>query len=643
MDDSNVTTLRPRTGGSPPGLPPLPSGGPPDPPAAAAPPAPPPDEGSGAAAVADRRRRSAADSLAALGSEPPPLPPVRPGHVPATFRSEPPDDPDGGGRPGLGALSLSAILAVALAALRGTAGAVRDWRQRRMERAAEAEPLRKARMKLAEARLGTDAALAGKPGKVPTSHDWGRKSHKGGGGSGRSGGSGKGPSGRASSGGSSKPTGSRSDSPKKSSGKGTSPKPGATGTGSSGAGKHGGRKPGKGKDGSSVGGAGKPGKGLGLKGFKGRKDAGGKPGKRGGKNGTNLPGKLGKSGKGGGKASELGKGGKAWKDRKDGSPAAKPGKAGTGKPGKGSEKADDGRVTLGKALGDEAGRRIRDRFNSRWNDPDPPFLRRHRKNADDASDSDDGPKGAEEAAAAGPGTDSTGDPDAGAWKEHARYATWTPPPRGERRSADESMRDATDEGVTFTAERANRPGDNERPRWEPKALAAVTAGVRGLPRAPHRPRPGTTRTTTTKEARVSAPIRMPGPGGAAAEHMTEVTLDDVLDHLKSSKQRCFATYDECARLAQKATALRYQFLDLAEELRARHNLIGRLTGAAMARLAESMDLIARKCNEMRGQSLTAAESTETAHDAMHDAHRPVQMAAADAGLHMPSARIHNKD
>lgn len=132
-------------------------------------------------------------------------------------------------------------------------------------------------------------------------------------------------------------------------------------------------------------------------------------------------------------------------------------------------------------------------------------------------------------------------------------------------------------------------------------------------------------------------------GGAAAEHLTEVTLDDVLDHLAASKKRCFATYDECAVLAGQARKLRRSFEDLAHELAERHNVIGRLTSGAMARLAELMDVVARKAEEMRTRSLGAAESVEVAHDAMYDAYRPVQQATADAGLVMPSARIHNED
>lgn len=138
-------------------------------------------------------------------------------------------------------------------------------------------------------------------------------------------------------------------------------------------------------------------------------------------------------------------------------------------------------------------------------------------------------------------------------------------------------------------------------------------------------------------------LSLPGMSGPAAEHTTDVTLDDVLDDLADAKDECFTTYDECAVLADKARKLRDSLTDLAEELAERNNVIGRLTSAAMVRLSESMDLLARKAEEMRPKSLAAAEAVETAHDEMHDAYRPVQQAAADAGLRMPSARIHNED
>ncbi|MEW1723874.1 hypothetical protein [Streptomyces sp. NPDC093109] len=206
------------------------------------------------------------------------------------------------------------------------------------------------------------------------------------------------------------------------------------------------------------------------------------------------------------------------------------------------------------------------------------------------------------------------------------------PPREERRSAYESMWD-TDPQQEWTAESLHVPVSQAR-RWDP---AAVTTGARGLPASPS--------STITKEARVSAAsVSVPSMrDSASAEHMTEVTLDDVLDKLADAKDECLTTYDECAVLAHRAVQLGDALRDLAAELAERHNIIGCLTSRAMYRLAESMDLLRVKAEAMRAQSLVAAESVELAHDEMHDAYRPVQQAAVDAGLHMPSARIHNED
>ncbi|MFE1576253.1 hypothetical protein [Streptomyces fradiae] len=204
-----------------------------------------------------------------------------------------------------------------------------------------------------------------------------------------------------------------------------------------------------------------------------------------------------------------------------------------------------------------------------------------------------------------------------------------PPPRGARRSAADSVYTATAATETvITVERLDKPGDAERRRPAPEPPAAL--GMSGT-------------ATSTKEDPPVSTLAMPSSGAPAAEHVTEVTLDDVLDALADSKDECFTTYDECAVLADKARKLRDSLQELAEELAERHNVIGRLTSAAMTRLAESMDLLARKADEMRTKSLAAAEAVENAHDEMHDAYRPVQQAAADAGLRMPSARIHNED
>ncbi|MFD8958596.1 hypothetical protein ACFV0W_16980, partial [Streptomyces anulatus] len=157
---------------------------------------------------------------------------------------------------------------------------------------------------------------------------------------------------------------------------------------------------------------------------------------------------------------------------------------------------------------------------------------------------------------------------------------------------------------------------------------------------------------STKENSVStAPTRDSwlaqwGSGGIAdmdAQHQTEVTLDDSLDVLEELTSQSFKAHETCNKLSAKARQIRYELEDLAADLRSTHNVIGRLTGAAMAKLAESMEVLARKADEMSTKSLTAAELSESAENAMFGAYRPLQQATEDTGLAVPAARVHNQN
>src|SRR3954468_1503647 len=122
----------------PPPPPPLP----PPPATPPAMPAPSPDARTG--------RRSPLDALAALpdpGLTPPllPVPGPQVGPVPATFRNQPDDRHPG--TPGIGALSMAATLAVAIACLRGTHTVLSTGWETRQARRAETAPLREARLK----------------------------------------------------------------------------------------------------------------------------------------------------------------------------------------------------------------------------------------------------------------------------------------------------------------------------------------------------------------------------------------------------------------------------------------------------------------------------------------------------------------
>lgn len=227
------------------------------------------------------------------------------------------------------------------------------------------------------------------------------------------------------------------------------------------------------------------------------------------------------------------------------------------------------------------------------------------------------------------------------------------------------MATGTTGDTTVILERLDNVGDAERPYTPPPVpagdLGKPTTAVRGaLGPAPVKnfPRPGTTRPQPRpapspsrgagmKENRMSALNPLTATGrrhvpGMDAQHETEVTLDDVCDLLQELTAESFDTHDKCADLARRARALQARLIDLAEDLAIDHNVIGDLTSAAMSRLAEDMDILARQAEEMSAQSLHAAEATETADNAMNDAYRPITQAAADAGLLAPSAPVHNQ-
>ncbi|MEU3787511.1 hypothetical protein [Streptomyces sp900129855] len=217
---------------------------------------------------------------------------------------------------------------------------------------------------------------------------------------------------------------------------------------------------------------------------------------------------------------------------------------------------------------------------------------------------------------------------AGATTAPARPGGGTVPGTGQPRlSPFEAMGMATTVSAPagpITVERADSPGS-----------APATSGA-GLPAG-----------TSTKENSVSdAWLTKWGSGGIAdmdAQHQTEVTLDDTLNVLEELTEQSFKAHETCRKLSVKAREIRYELDELAADLRSTHNVIGRLTGAAMAKLAESMELLARKADEMATKSLVAAELSETAENAMFDAYRPLQQATEDAGLAVPAARVHNEN
>ncbi|WP_309049142.1 hypothetical protein [Streptomyces sp.] len=216
---------------------------------------------------------------------------------------------------------------------------------------------------------------------------------------------------------------------------------------------------------------------------------------------------------------------------------------------------------------------------------------------------------------------------------------YTPPPRGERRSAYDSMRDTDpQQQEVWVAEQVFPPG------YQASSREPLTTGARGLPAGTGSP------ATNTKETPVGNSPAVPTGAvttamddGMNPEHATEVTLDDVVDFLDEVVSEAFAAHDECLQLSTKAKELMYALDEVAARLAAKHNIIGTITAWAMRKLSESMEVLSRKAEEMSVKSLHAAETCETAKTELDDAYRPLTQATADAGLRTPSARVHNEN
>lgn len=760
--NGNVVSFRSR-GGAPPGLPPIPGAPPPAPPDPPAP-ASGPEGGDGGLAVPfPRRRRSAADSLADLA---PTLPSV-PGSTGSTgtvvLRSEGTaparrdgDDEEADG-PGVAALGLAATLAIALAALRGTATVLTDWRQRRMERAEELAPLREARLKHwlageeaaakhAVAMQGIGDKAAQKRGKaIPSSNEYGRKA-LGGGGGGRgsltggggkgAGGTGPGRIGKSGSGASGTAPGSKKISPKTTTGSGLAGGKN-TGSKSSGPGKNGS----SGKNGGSGSGIKSPSGGKSpsskksspaLERARGRQDrAAARQGAAVQRRADRQTARLENRAKDARQdtkdrvrnarvdAKEARKA-QVRQDRFEGKQKARKDRAEARRKKKETAAAADAdRTTLGQSVAKSAERRLKKRRKNL----SPPVLttvkrkKSKKKGGKKKGSAPAGPKvdltkkpkpgaapkvdltkkpkaASGSATGVAPKTDLTMKPKPGGTKgsgpsskrarvkskkksrgstagtgpadrrkasrkerarrarERARARTgadssagtgwefYTPPPREERRSAYDSMHNTDPQQLEVWTAEPVFPAGYQAPGRE-----SLTTGARGLPAGT-----GSSSTTNTKEAPVgNSPAVKTGAvttamdDGMDPEHATEVTLDDVTEFLDEVVLLAFAAHDECLLLSAQAKELMYALDLLATRLAAKHNIIGRITSWAMSKLAESMEVLSRKAEEMSVKSLHAAETCETAKTEMEDAYRPLSQATADAGVRTPSARVHNEN
>lgn len=670
-------------------------------------------------------RQSPLEALAALAMPARPLPtdaPVplsatsgeaastgtpQPGFVPETFRGPGFEDTSQMESAGLGALSMAAVLAVAVAALRGIHTAVTNRRATREQRQAVADAARKGRRNSNASGAGGSGGSGGGGGRrhIPSSQEWARRSlHRTGPSGGRGAGGGTWLNRRNNGGGSNGPKpGGRNESPgrRRNNGPGGTRSPGLlrrSGTDTRRRG-DGGRKDRDRARRERLGGvhkttqAGDAGSRLRLRrrtntGPKGGPDladgskrgpgAKRRPGRRKSPAGTTGPKGTLRSPKNSprrdGKAN-LNKKNASGPKNKTPSPGGKT--KSTGKAG-----GPQRRVTFGQAITAEAERRLRKRRGHMT--PAIAVSKKKRKKSK-TGPGKPGATSATTSTSTGPSTAKAGkmkwergrqgparpgrrtSPWDNArrriWSRWAkRRAAWNTgggtyagPPfsgGGRRRSPFEAagMAAGAAYGTTWTVERIDNPGDQER-RWEPRPRGARAAAGAIPPPRPAAPGGSTSpdaagAPTSTKGGGMTLPANTtPGFNLApsmSAEHTTEVTLDDTLEVLEKLTQESFGAHDESVRLAAKAKELRAALEDLAADLQSRHNVIGRLTGRAMALLAESMDVLARKAEQMAVSSLAAAELSEASEQAMFDAYKPVQQATADAGLAVPSARVHNE-
>ncbi|GGQ86831.1 glycine-rich protein [Streptomyces althioticus] len=682
-------------------------GSPPPPPV----PAPPALDGDQDHPAADDGvvRISAFDAPAVPHAPPPP------DAVPAALRSDglsEPQAPGDAGPPRTGALSLAAILAIALAAFEGLQTWIQESGPRRAEAAAHQREL-----ELLAAKATADATRHhaeadrehARGRRVPSSHDYGRSAlGRGPGGAGRGVGGigpGRGGTGR---------TGPHSGSTQHRSGAGPGGRP-STGTGRSnghaGAGPDSRRNgpgsrrngPGAHRNGPSSDRNGSlrdrnSGRGSRSDGGSRRKDGSGSSG------GAGARGSAG-AGSGGGSGRRSARRAVAdwWGKGKKKPDGTGPGAKDSGRKG-GSGGAADTKAALRKAVKDskpgptfweKAGDRLEDRWRKRRSSTDAPTTGGGGKDGD-AKGRSTGNDGWTPPGDRGGFREAVFDAVNDRWKKRReRWSTdggprpkpnpsasrkhrnsgrttnpgpssgpgpGTPGPHGpgygQARSS--PFDDDTGPDVVITVEQVDPPGAHAK-RWEPDAIGPAPKALPAqsqpaLPRAPQRPagpRPGTTRrkdpipmpARPARTATVPAPVTasVPAPGGMAAQHATDITLDDALKALTLLTTAGMETYDDCAQLARQARRLLNELETMAADLATTHNVSGKRTTRALSVLMESVGELILYAERMARAALAAAETAEAEETAMARDYRPTQDATVDAGLAAPSARIHNEN
>ncbi|MFF4542198.1 hypothetical protein [Streptomyces aureus] len=205
--------------------------------------------------------------------------------------------------------------------------------------------------------------------------------------------------------------------------------------------------------------------------------------------------------------------------------------------------------------------------------------------------------------------------------------------------------DTGDDPVTVTVEQAG-PVRGHGTRWEPTPIAPARPQ---LPRAPQRPagtRPGTTHRrdfSMPPSAAGSVQVTPPPANAMAGQHATEITLDGAVSALSRLTMAGMETYDDAHALAKQARRLLSELEAMGNDLAVTHNVLGPRTVRSFAVLMESVGMLVVNATRTAKSALAAAELAEAEEAAMERDYRPTQMAAVDAGLAAPSARIHNEN
>ncbi|WP_159062563.1 hypothetical protein, partial [Streptomyces caniscabiei] len=171
------------------------------------------------------------------------------------------------------------------------------------------------------------------------------------------------------------------------------------------------------------------------------------------------------------------------------------------------------------------------------------------------------------------------------------------------------------------------------------------SGPPALPRAPQRAagqRPGTTR---RKEAIAMEPAptysATPRAGGMAAQHATEITASDACKALEKLTTQGMETHDDYDALSKSARKLLSALEAMGHDLAGDHNVGSKKLQDALAELMNQVASLIRWVDRAAKDCLDAAELSEVEEHALKRDHQPVTDATADAGLHTPSARLHN--